>query len=292
MTDYLIVNADDFGLEEEVNAAVIAAHRNGIVTSASLIANGRGFYNAVALARENPNLGVGAHLSLTRGPSLLGGPILGPSDVPSLVRGDGLFPQNPTTLSARILMGFVKISHIRKELAAQLERIHSAGVRISHIDSHQHIHLCPPVFRIVVELASQYQVQWLRMPLRRVSPGNASLRGWLKGGTVEKLAARNMPVAVAAGLRSADCYAGIECAGHLSEDGIEKMLMSHPGGMMELLSHPGLDDAQLSRNHPWNYKWSEELSALCSIRVREVVKKAKLTLTNYLRLGDEASRLQ
>jgi hopanoid biosynthesis associated protein HpnK len=291
MARYLIVNADDFGLEDEVNAAVIEAHRRGVVTSASLIVNGRAFHNAASLARETPTLGIGAHLCLTRGPSLYGGPVLAPTEVPSLVRGDGLFSQNPATLSARIVLGFVKISHIKMELDAQLERIQSAGLRISHIDSHQHIHLCPAVFRVVVELARKYHVQWVRLPVSRMGRETAGVSKWLKGEIVKKLGVRNAPVAAGTGLKFADCYAGIECAGRLSEKKIERMLLNLPHGVVELLCHPGLDDIQLSRNHPWGYKWTEELSALCSARVRKAIDKAGFNLTNYSELVGKRSSL-
>ncbi|MBI5116810.1 ChbG/HpnK family deacetylase [Candidatus Poribacteria bacterium] len=280
----LIINADDFGLEKEVNSAIIRAHRQGIVTAASLIANGTAFENAVELALEHPSLDVGAHLVLTRGPSLTGGPLLNPVEVPSLIKGDGLFPKNPVTLAGRIMMGFISHSQIEKELLAQMERIRRAGIRITHIDSHQHIHVLPSVFRIVAALALEFGVKWLRLPLRCVLPAGGPSVGALRrlqAGLLERLAARNASVMAASGLRATSYCLGFHFAGRLLEDEIEHIISNLPEGTIELSCHPGHDEARLEQNHPWGYKWERELSALCSERVRTAIEKAGVKLTGY-----------
>jgi hopanoid biosynthesis associated protein HpnK len=288
MPKLLIVNADDFGLEEEINSGIIEAHLHGVVTSTSLIANGGAFDHAVALAHENPGLDVGAHLTLTRGPSLVGGPLLDPVEVPSLVKGDGLFSQNPTTLAARIVLGFVSSSQIRKELRAQMEKITSAGIRITHVDSHQHIHMAPPVFRIVVELACEFGVKWLRLPIGCFLPRSgprAGALGRLKSEILARLAARDLPVMTSAGLRSAQYHVGVDFSGRLLEDEIEHIVANLPDGIIELSCHPGSDDARLSRSHPWGFRWQRELSALCSTRVRTAIEESGLKLVGYSNLS-------
>ncbi|MBI4830413.1 MAG: ChbG/HpnK family deacetylase [Candidatus Lindowbacteria bacterium] len=280
----LIVNADDFGLENEVNSAIIKAHRQGVVTSASLIANGAAFEDAVELARQNASLDVGVHLTLTRGPSLSGGPLLAPVEVPSLVKGDGLFPQNPMTLTARIMMGLISFAQVEREFRAQMERIRSAGIRITHIDSHQHIHVVPPVFRIVARLAREFDVKWLRLPTAHIWPGGGPPVGALRrlqADLLAWLAARNAGVMSAAGLRASDHYFGFHLAGRLLEDEIERVVWNLPEGTTELSCHPGADDVRLERKHPWGYKWERELAALCSPRVREGIEKAGVRLTGY-----------
>lgn len=284
MKKLLIVNADDFGLEEDINFGIIDAYRNGVVTAASLMANGAAFEHAVALSRENEGLDIGAHLTLTRGPSLTGEPVLDSVEVPSLVRGDNLFPQNPVTLSARTILGFVSLSEVERELRAQMERIRSAGVRITHVDSHQHIHMVPPVFRVVAALAREFNVGWLRLPkkrsIARVKP-RPRFGQTLKGISLSILASYNQHIMRDTDLQSADYYLGLDCAGHLVEATLEGILRNLPAGTTELSCHPGSDDVRLSLNHPWRYKWQKELEALGSLKIRETLERERIELTSY-----------
>lgn len=285
----LIINADDFGLEEEINAGIIKAHREGVATSTSIIANGRAFDHAVALAREAPGLDVGAHLTLTRGPSRVGSPVLAPAEVPSLVRHDGLLPQNPTTLAARIALGTVDMRQVEKELRAQMAKIRSAGIRITHIDSHQHIHMVPAVFRVVTGLAHEFGIAWVRLPARQASLHDgpqAPLLQRLKSRLLSGLAIWNSRSAAGRGLHSAQYHVGIEFSGRLCVDTFERIVTRLPDGIVELSCHPGSDNAQLGGNHPWGYMWEQELSALCSSRVLEAIEKSNIKLTNYSGLNN------
>ncbi|RJP71378.1 MAG: ChbG/HpnK family deacetylase [Candidatus Abyssobacteria bacterium SURF_17] len=285
MAKLLIINADDFGLEEEVNRGIIEAHRRGVVTSASLIPTGSAFGHAIELARDNPRLDVGAHLTLTRGPSLVGMPVLPPTQVPSLVKGDGLLPQNPVSLAGRIVLGLVSLTQIRLELTAQLEKIHSTGIRITHIDSHQHIHLVPAVFRLVTGLAQQFGVTWLRLPLKcqfsRGRPTAAGIMQRLKVASLRGTAAIDSPRLTEAGLRCADYYVGVEFSGRLSDVEMENLVTNVPDGITELSCHPGVDDVRLSQNHPWGYRWERELAALCSAGMVATINRSGVQLVRY-----------
>ena len=284
MTKFLIVNADDFGLEKEINDGIAKAHREGVATSASLIANGGAFDHAVALARESPKLDVGAHLTLTRGPSRVGSPVLTSTEAHSLVRNTGLLPQSPTALAARIAFGTVDMRQVEKELRAQMEKIRSAGIRITHIDSHQHIHMVPAVFRIVMGLAHEFGVTWVRLPVMWPSPHRgpaAPPLQRLKSKLLSGLAIWNSRLTAGQGLRSAQYHVGIEFSGRLCEDTIERIITNLPDGIVELSCHPGSDNAHLGGNHPWGYMWEQELAALCSPRVLEAIEKSNIKLTNY-----------
>jgi hopanoid biosynthesis associated protein HpnK len=288
MSKLLIVNADDFGLEQETNSGIIKAHEHGVVTSASLIANGGAFEHAAALALEHPALDVGAHLTLTRGPSLVGGPLLEPLEVPTLVGRDGLFPQNPAALAVRTVLGLVSFSHVRNELRAQMKKVESAGIRITHIDSHQHIHLLPPVFRIVAELACEFGVKWIRLSPIWTLPGDGprgrALRR-VQGRLVTALARRNHRALAEAGLHTPTYHVGFDFSGRLSENKLEHIITNLPDGIVELSCHPGSDDARLGRHHPWGYKWQQELSALCSTRVGRAIEEAGVKLAGYSSLS-------
>jgi len=283
MPPLLIVNADDFGLEEEINDAIIHAHKNGIVTSTSLLANGAAFEHAVGLSKAHPGLGVGAHLALTRGPSLRGGPVSG-AELRSLGGARALFPKSPVLLAARVSLGAVDLHEVEKEFRAQLRKIKSAGISPTHIDTHQHIHLLPPIFRLVLALAREFKVKWIRMPIplpngRREPQG--TLKGRAKQKLLEQLAKWNMKQAADSEIRWADYQAGIQCAGKLSEGDLLRIVRHAPEAIVEISCHPGSDNESLNRNHPWNYDWQQELQALCSEKVRTAIEELHVHLRHY-----------
>jgi len=139
----LIINADDFGFTRDVNAGIIQAHREGVLTSATLMANGGAFEDAVRLAHETPTLDVGCHLVLVDGRSVLDG---------------SPFPETPVRLLFQKLDAY-------PELRAQIQKIVAAGIRPTHLDSHKHTHLLPGVFRAVVRLAKEFAIPYIRRPL-------------------------------------------------------------------------------------------------------------------------------
>ena len=159
----LIVHADDFGLSEAVNRAVIAAHENGIVTAASLMAGGDAFEHAVALAKDHPTLDVGVHLTLTEQH-----PTAPAADVPSLVGPDGKFAPHAFQFAKRYLRGDIALTHVRAELDAQIRRVVDHGLVPSHLDGHQHVHVLPGIARIVAELAGAYGIRAVRCPAERL----------------------------------------------------------------------------------------------------------------------------
>ncbi len=156
----LIVNADDFGWTEGVSRGIAEAHRNGIVTSTSLVANGAAFQGAVQLARENPALGVGAHLNLSDGP-----PILPRWEVASLVDAHGLFWAGTGNLLLRRWMGKLRLDEVEREWAAQIERVRQVGIEITHLDGHKHVHMLPGLFSIALRLAQRYGIPAVRVSI-------------------------------------------------------------------------------------------------------------------------------
>lgn len=155
----LIINADDFGFTRDVNAGIVHAHREGILTSTTLMANGDAFDDAVHLAREEaPTLDIGAHLVLVQGHSLLSG---------------NRFPERPRDL----LMALAKKQiDPYAELRPQIEKILHSGTAITHLDSHKHTHIVPQIFRAVVRLASEFKVPYVRLPLDHAFPVPAFVR--------------------------------------------------------------------------------------------------------------------
>ncbi len=157
MRKQLIVNADDFGLTDGVNRAVIEGHRHGIITSATLMANGRAFESAVEMAATERQLGIGVHLNLVDGPC-----VAAPSLVPSLVDASGRFARSAASLAMAAVTTRIRIAEVETELRHQIERVLEAGVRVTHVDGHKHAHLAPRIFDVVVRVAADYGIRGIR----------------------------------------------------------------------------------------------------------------------------------
>src|ERR1044071_8329071 len=156
----LIVNADDFGISEEVNEAVIRAFKEGVLTSTSLMVTGAAFEQAVRLARENPGLAVGIHLVTVMGRSALPH-----NEIPSLVDKEGTFSNNPTRAGLKYFFSPRARRELRKELAAQFEKFRATGLHLSHIDGHLHLHVHPVIFNAALELGIGHNCRRMRVPV-------------------------------------------------------------------------------------------------------------------------------
>jgi len=153
----LIVNADDFGLSPSVNEAVVRAHREGILTTASLMVNEAGLDEAVKLAKENPRLGVGLHLTL-----LMGHAALAPEKIPGLVNARGEFSNSPVGVGLDYFFKRSLREQLRAEIHAQFEKFHATGLPLDHVNGHLHLHLHPVIFKILMDDADSLRIRHLR----------------------------------------------------------------------------------------------------------------------------------
>src|SRR5258708_2390401 len=167
----LIVNADDLGWTPGVNRGIAEAHRNGIVTSASLLANGSAFEDGVRSAQELPRLGVGVHLNLSDGK-----PVAAAAEVPTLLNNAGEFSGGPEALLFRLTAKSLELNHVELEWSAQIEKVRQAGIRPSHLDGHKHIQMLPGLFAIALRLAKKFAIDAVR-----VSHEESTLRAALTG---------------------------------------------------------------------------------------------------------------
>lgn len=156
---YLIVNGDDFGASEEVNEAVIQAHQRGVLTSCSLMAAGAAFDGAVRLARANPALAVGIHVTCVNGKSVLPHP-----EIPHLVDWDSNFSSDPARAGLKYFFCKRAKKELFKEVGAQFQKFHETGLKFSHIDSHCHMHVNPVVFGAVMVIGEKYGIRRMRVP--------------------------------------------------------------------------------------------------------------------------------
>jgi hopanoid biosynthesis associated protein HpnK len=265
----LIVNADDFGLSASVNAAVIRAHRDGILTTASLMVNEPGCAEAVKFAQENPRLGVGLHLTF-----LMGHSALSPEKVPGLVNGRGEFSNSPVGVGVNYFFKRSLREQLRAEIHAQFAKFHATGLKLDHVNGHLHLHLHPVIFRILMEDATALRITHLRLTRdclarsRRMSHGHLFYKT-SHAAIFEFLSSRARPVLAAKKIRHAGITFGLLQDSRVDEEYVLKLLPELPAGDSELYSHPSLD------------KFKHEFEALVSPRVREQVDKLGIQLIRY-----------
>lgn len=269
----LIVNADDFGRSESINEAVIRAHRKGILTSASLMVNERACEQAVRLARENPRLGVGLHLSFVCGRSALS-----PGEIPGLANASGMFARPFLVAGFAYFFQPALREQLRDEMRAQFEKFQTCGLPLDHVDGHLHLHLHPVIFRLLIEVAREFAVRRVRLtfdPLRlnlQLSSGRLAYR--LGHAMIfNLLAARARRALRHHDIRHAGAVFGLLQNGLVDESFTLALLSRLPPGNSELYSHPSLDEGK------------NEFDALVSPRVRDRVRELGIELIRYQDLG-------
>lgn len=273
----LIVNADDLGLHEDINHGIEQAHTQGIVTSASLVACGEAFDHAVEILRTCPNLDVGVHLTLVGGER----PLCPPEEVSSLVGADGRFPHSYRRLAGTIWLA--RPAEIRRELDAQIQRVIRAGLKPTHLDSHQHVHVLPKVWAVIKDLARGYGIRWVRAP--RFASVFANSRSFLdpvfRAGM--NLAALTTTISIFSDepQQKGIPTIGLESSGRLTEAALMHLVETLPPGTFELVTHPGVTTPGLCKRYPWGFEWSNELAALTSPRISEVRRSSGVRLTRF-----------
>ncbi len=241
----LIVNADDFGLTPGVNRAIVECHTRGIVTSATLMANMPAFNDAVRLAAHHPSLGVGLHFNITEGR-----PIADASHVRSLLDERGEFLGASTALAKRAILGRLRIEEVVVELRAQIEKALSAGIRLTHVDSHKHSHALPAICEAIAGTIDEYGINAMRLPREswRFDLNAGSFKSI--GQSLGALALSQLCRAGEAKLRRADvkttqAFFGITRTGFWNKQWLMDLIGRLPDCMSELMCHPGYDDDEL-----------------------------------------------
>lgn len=272
----LIVNADDLGLSEAINAGVIDAHHNGIVTAASLMAVGGAFADAVARVKATPTLDLGVHLTLVEER-----PLLDPARLASLVDACGRFPPNAFAFTRSYLAGRIRRAEIRAELEAQIACVIDSGLKPSHLDSHQHLHLLPGIWQTTCALALRFGIGALRRPRERPRRRHHALGAGLgrlaQMATLAGFCLQPLPK----GLRAPDRFAGFAFGGGLDRTRLLAILDHLPvHGSCELMCHPGHDDPATRYAH-WAYRPAEELAALTDAQVRARIAGRGIRLIGF-----------
>jgi hopanoid biosynthesis associated protein HpnK len=283
----LIVNADDFGFTRGVNAGIVRAFKSGIVTSTTIMANAEAFDDAVSLARSNPGLGVGCHLAVVGGM-----PVASPSEIPSLVDRNGALPASLTKLVIKIAQGQAPAEEIACEFRAQVLRVASSGIEITHLDSHKHSATHPRVMEALARVAVEFGIKCVRNPFESVFAGRLNSRP--KWAYVKQfaLSAAIAPAAIEFtritreyGLNTPDRFLGVKLTGLLDTAAIRSMMESLREGSTELMCHPGINDDDLAKAHTrLRQERERELDALSDPGLRGLAQELGIELISYREL--------
>lgn len=264
----LIVTADDFGLSLPVNKAVERAHRDGVLSAASLMVGAPAMEDAVMRARKLPSLGVGLHLTL-----LNGRPVLPPDKVPALVGPDGRFSDDPVRFGVALYASPELRRQANAEIEAQFERFHATGLAMDHINGHRHFHLHPVVLEAIARLAPRFGNPPLRLPLEPFAASFAASRdrafGRLAGSLFYSLQARRIRRRwVDGGMAANDHVFGLYDSGAMTEERFLRLLDHLPQGVSEIYCHPATRRWEGPDNPPASYQPEAELKALLSPAVK------------------------
>lgn len=277
----LIITADDFGLSGGVNRAVEQGWKSGLLTCASIMAGGGAFGEAVKIARRNPALQIGLHLTLVQGRA-----VLPPAELPDLVDGGGNFSENPVKSGIRYFFDRGLYCQLKREIEAQINRVLDAGIALTHIDGHLNMHLHPTVFRILLELMPRYGITTFRLARERLSHNLSFDRERKFGKALEKLifgllTDHARPELDRLGISYASEVKGVLNSGRMTEEYVLNIVDGLQQGLTEIYFHPGiLPDAEISRRMP-DYRHQEELAAITSPLVRGRLQGLQVQLQNY-----------
>jgi predicted glycoside hydrolase/deacetylase ChbG (UPF0249 family) len=255
----LVVNADDFGFTRDVNQGIIEAHQNGILTATTVMSNGSAFDDAVRLAKENSALDIGVHLVLV---------------------GQPPFPMTVAQLTRAVMLQKIQIY---QELSAQVRKVLDAGLRPSHLDTHKHTHLLPPVLDAVARISEDFKIPWVRRPFDfPITPRGVSWKKRAVSRSLGVVRSRFQRVLASHGCRSTDHFAGFQITGKFDASDLASLIRSLPEGSTEFMCHPGICTAEL-RAARTRLKESreEELRALTAPEVRAALRESGVELATF-----------
>jgi len=279
----LIVNADDFGLTSGVNRAIVEGNRSGIVTSATVMANAKATDSAIDLAKAQPGLKTGCHVVLIDGVPLT-------ANLPSLTDGSSRFRSSLKQFALAAVRGRIAAEEIQREVEAQIRKIQSCGITLTHLDSHKHTHMFPHVLRPLLRADKTCGIRAVRNPFEplHVWPIGMVLASpglWLRSAgvmTFQMFAAEFRRALQDEGMVSTDGTVGIAVTGLLDQQKLLRILEALPDGTWELVCHPGYSDSDLQAAGTRLTQSRElELAALTSVDTKKALARCQVELISY-----------
>jgi predicted glycoside hydrolase/deacetylase ChbG (UPF0249 family) len=280
----LVVTADDAGLHPGTTLGALEAHDRGLVTAVSVVAGGAALELALEQIRDRPGLDAGVHLTLVGER-----PLSPPGEVPSLLGRGGAFLPHVRDFALRYALGGIAAAEVEAELRRQIERLLAGGLTLVHANSHQHLHVLPRIFDVVLRLAGEYRIPFVRIP--REPAAGRRISGRSLEIAVLNAVGRGARRRLGSGgiVRAADRTVGVMDAGRLTPERLEAVLADVGEGVSELVCHPGLGNRELAAAYPsWGYGWEAETAALCDPRLPDLLRALGIQLTSFSGLSAAA----
>jgi len=269
----LIVTADDFGASREVNDAVEQAHRDGILTAASLMVAGDAAADAVARAHALPTLGIGLHIVLVEGRPLL------PADrIPALVDATGNFRTDMARAGVTIFASPAARRQLAAEIEAQFAAFAATGLALDHVNAHKHFHLHPTIAGTILRIGKRYGMRAARAPIepRRLL---RQVDGTDTGPRIETVWARLIRARLRrAGMLVPDQVFGLAWSGAMTADRVRGILERLPDGLTEIYTHPATGAYPGSAP---GYDYRGELAALLEPLAKTILTRERVALGHF-----------
>lgn len=282
----LIINADDFGLTKGVNAAIVNAATDGVVTSATLMANGAALRDAVAQTSSlPPRFSIGCHLSLVDGT-----PLSAPSTVPTLLDAPGEFRRSIGKFAFAARSGKLSGAEIEREATAHFRALLDCGIKLSHFDAHKHAHMFPQVLEPALKAAAACEIRAVRnpfeskhpLPLATLTKNPGLLKRYLQVKLLGTMRKKWKSIVQRFGFATPDGSLGVIVTGDLNEHLLCALLEAMPEGTWELVCHPGYDDAELAGVRTrLRASRQQELTVLTSSETRHLLDELGIELISY-----------
>ncbi|GBQ89640.1 hopanoid biosynthesis-associated protein HpnK [Asaia krungthepensis] len=274
----LIVSADDFGLSEEVNEAIEIAHRDGLLSTASLMVTGPASLDAVRRAKRLPNLRVGLHLVVIEGDTALPG-----ATIPSIATPDDRFGTSQLGLGISYFFRPSARRALAREIEAQFRAFLASGLPLDHANAHKHMHLHPTIGRLLIESGAHYGLRHVRTPMEPVEPlsaaethfdslGAAAMRRWCNVLRHQIARAR---------MTTNDSCFGLAWSGQMRPGRVAGLVPHLPEGLSEMYFHPALEQNAMLRHLMPDYDQRGEFDALVSMEFREALQRSNVTLCDW-----------
>ncbi|NLE91035.1 MAG: ChbG/HpnK family deacetylase [Elusimicrobia bacterium] len=273
------MTADDFGLARGINRGIMDCVERGIVTSVSLCVNGSEYEEALVFCRRFPGLDAGLHILLVEGDVLSSA-----SAESGLSDGEGRLPGNWAAFLPRYFLRGIKPGGLEKEIGAQFDKICGSGIRVVHVNSHQHLHILPGILEIVIDNCRKYGIKYIRVPYSR--PGlhwlSAGIRRVFWQAILNLFCARALPKIRAAGLLACGETTGVLHAGSINIPVLKQIIISLQEGLSEIICHPARAGRELFLLYGhWGYSWDQEADSMCSGEARELLQDNGITLCSF-----------
>ncbi len=272
---YLIVSADDFGLAKAVNEGIVKAYKDGIVTCVNLMPTGEAFDDALKLTKMIGLKEVGAHLALTQT-----NPLTEASMVPTLLAANGGFHQDYKKFFLRYIRGKIDLDQVYIELKNQINALQVTGLKITNLNSHEHIHMAPVILNIFVKLAKEYRIPAIRFPRKEMS-FYFGINKFYRTIILSFFEKPMKKILSASMISSPDHFRGFLHFGNLKEEIVFRIIDSLEEGTTELVCHPAIVRPEVPQKYEFNKNGELELSALTSDNVKNLLNNKKIQLVSY-----------